>query len=324
MNRFVLLMAAAACLVASAQEKKKVRTFQIHIDGPAAGEPGDHMFVAGGPGQMMHIEQFQAKAVKGAPYAAEATTESVQTLADGNRIANKNTSKMYRDAEGRTRLENTIAPNAFWVPQGKEFTITVITDPVAGVHYTLNSNDKVAMKMSIPTPPAERKMKFTSEDGKQVNIERNVVVHHAGVAGAIAAGPMPAAGAGPAMMVFERHGGGPVKVPPGDVKREDLGKQALEGVQCEGTRETFVIPAGQMGNEREIRTVTERWYSPELGFDVLRKHSDPRVGETTYRVTRIVMADQPRSLFEVPADYKVEEPKAMNEELVIKRKIAKE
>jgi hypothetical protein len=141
-----------------------------------------------------------------------------------------------------------------------------------------------------------------------------------------AGGPMPPAGAGPAVMVLEHREGVALGMTPADVKRESLGKQTIEGVECDGTRETFVIPAGRMGNEREISTVTERWYSPELGFDVLRKTTDPRAGDTTYRVTRIVRADQPRSLFEVPADYKVEEMKhgIMNENVVIKRKMTKE
>ena len=91
-----------------------------------------------------------------------------------------------------------------------------------------------------------------------------------------------------------------------DAKKESLGKQVIEGVECDGTRETLTIPAGQMGNERPLVSVTERWVSAKLGLYVMRKHTDPRFGETNYKLTRIVQADQPRSLFEVPADYKVE------------------
>ena len=51
-----------------------------------------------------------AKPVKGAPYSAEATTETVQTLSDGNRIQQKQSSMVYRDSEGRTRREHTVGP----------------------------------------------------------------------------------------------------------------------------------------------------------------------------------------------------------------------
>ena len=56
-----------------------------------------------------------AKPVKGAPYSAEATTETVQTLSDGNRIQQKNSSMVYRDSEGRTRREHTVGPMFPWL-----------------------------------------------------------------------------------------------------------------------------------------------------------------------------------------------------------------
>jgi hypothetical protein len=47
------------------------------------------------------------KVVKNAPFSAEAVSESVQTLADGNRIVRSSTSKLYRNSEGRFRREFT-------------------------------------------------------------------------------------------------------------------------------------------------------------------------------------------------------------------------
>jgi hypothetical protein len=93
----------------------------------------------------------------------------------------------------------------------------------------------------------------------------------------------------------------------GETKAEPLGKRVIEGVECEGTKETATIEAGKIGNDRPIETVTERWHSPELKVDVLRKHSDPRFGSTEYRLQGIVRSEQPRSLFEAPSDYKVQE-----------------
>src|SRR4051794_35144831 len=45
----------------------------------------------------------ESRLTKNAPYSAEAVTESVQLLADGNRIVTKNTTHVFRDSEGRTR-----------------------------------------------------------------------------------------------------------------------------------------------------------------------------------------------------------------------------
>src|ERR1044072_8212038 len=73
------------------------------IQGPeGAPPPPDANFV------FMASESFGGKTVKGAPYAAEAVTESIQTLADGNRIVNRITSSVYRDSEGRTRRDQTL------------------------------------------------------------------------------------------------------------------------------------------------------------------------------------------------------------------------
>jgi hypothetical protein len=92
-----------------------------------------------------------------------------------------------------------------------------------------------------------------------------------------------------------------------EVKTESLGTQTIEGVQAEGTRRTFTIPAGKFGNDQPIQMVSESWYSAELQTIVLSKHSDPRMGEHTYRLTNINRSEPAKSLFEVPADYTVTE-----------------
>ena len=52
--------------------------------------------------------------------------------------------------------------------------------------------------------------------------------------------------------------------------------------------------------------VTEQWYSQELGTIVLSRRSDPRFGETTYRLQNIVRAEPSPNLFQVHAGYTVE------------------
>ncbi|HWP52495.1 MAG TPA: hypothetical protein VN476_00095, partial [Pyrinomonadaceae bacterium] len=86
------------------------------------------------------------------------------------------------------------------------------------------------------------------------------------------------------------------------------GTQTIEGVPATGSRVTITIPAGQIGNERPIEIVDERWFSKDLQAFVMTKHSDPRSGETVYRLTDISRTEPDRSLFQVPADYEVKEP----------------
>jgi hypothetical protein len=95
--------------------------------------------------------------------------------------------------------------------------------------------------------------------------------------------------------------------PPFDIKTESLGKQVIEGIEVEGTRSVITIPAGKFGNDSPVEVVSERWYSPALQAVVMSKHSDPRMGEHVYRLTNIKREEPVRSLFEVPADYQVQE-----------------
>ncbi len=88
-------------------------------------------------------------------------------------------------------------------------------------------------------------------------------------------------------------------------KIEALGKQTIEGVEAEGKRSTRTITAGEIGNTLPIEIVDESWYSAALQVQVMSKHSDPRSGVTTYRLTNISRSEPDRSLFEVPSDYTI-------------------
>ncbi len=92
-----------------------------------------------------------------------------------------------------------------------------------------------------------------------------------------------------------------------NARAESLGRQTIEGTPADGTRTTITIPAGEVGNEQPIQIVRESWYSPDLQMVVLSKVTDPRFGETTYKVTNITRGEPARTLFEVPADYKISE-----------------
>src|SRR5258705_2118658 len=92
---------------------------------------------------------FEGKPVKGAPYSAQAVTETTQTLGDGNRIVNKTTSSIYRDTEGRTRREQTLKAIGNLGNGGEPLQTIFINDPVAGISYALDPRTHVAHK-SMP------------------------------------------------------------------------------------------------------------------------------------------------------------------------------
>ncbi|HEY1757747.1 MAG TPA: hypothetical protein VGG72_20415 [Bryobacteraceae bacterium] len=55
----------------------------------------------------------------------------------------------------------------------------------------------------------------------------------------------------------------------------------IEGDYADGTRTTKTIPAGRVGNERDVVVTDEVWHSPDSQMNVMTKHRDPRGGETT-------------------------------------------
>jgi len=69
----------------------------------------------------------------------------------------------------------------------------------------------------------------------------------------------------------------------------------------------MTIQANAIGNQAPIVIVSERWYSPELQVVVLTRRSDPRFGETVYRLVNIVRAEPSTDLFEIPSDYRIQD-----------------
>ena len=292
---------------------RQARIFQGPEGVPLPPPGADFVFISS--------ENIGGKVIKGAPYSAEAVTESVQTLADGNRIVNKMTSQVFRDSEGRTRREQTLK-GLGGVGTGEEPLQTIfINDPVAGVTYSLDTRThtahksmpfkfQVTSKAGVPLTEGQR-FEYRVGAGSNAGTTTRVVV----------AAPLnapPQAGtrvvAPPDVDHFnlrtEGASGYVFRTRPNtsaNEVKEQLGKQMIECVEAEGTRTTVTIPAGEIGNERAIEIVSERWYSPELQLVVMTKHSDPRSGETTYKLTNINRAEPAKSLFEVPPGFNVKE-----------------
>ncbi|MFL6228916.1 MAG: energy transducer TonB [Pyrinomonadaceae bacterium] len=360
---------------------------------------------------------FDSKVIKGVPFSADAVTESVQLLGDGNRITHSSSAKLYRDTEGRTRREQSLGGVGALAASGETPQTVFINDPIAGTNYILNTESRTAQKAmqfffkreggEPAGAKAEGNYTFTRKapegataviSGGRINSKAQKPVQPTYPAVARAAG---AQGSVDVEVVIDEQGkvesakavsghellreasvdaarqwvfsptllqGKPVKVKgvisfefalsnydagtgkttrvitqsasggtamaggvmvrkgePGEPKslprfagvQESLGTQSVEGVMAEGTRTTVTIPAGAMGNERPILIVSERWYSPELQTVVMTKHSDPRFGETTYRLTNISRSEPASSLFEVPAGYTVTEGRSAQERMMM-------
>jgi hypothetical protein len=235
--------------------------------------------------------------VKNAPYSADAINESIQSLADGNRIVKRRTTQLARDGYGRTRQER----------KGEHGSAIYIFDPIDGKSYALNGERKVAVRIPrVPLPPAP-----LSPDaaGPVVEARPGRVVVHKGegrddevrvevvrIGGDTPSMVAPLAPLPPLMP--------PWTLPRGKGETKKLGTKEFDGIKADGTQTTHTIPAGEIGNEKPLVITSERWFSPEYNIVVYAKQTDPRTGDTIYRLANFKRGEPPADLFKVPADYK--------------------
>ncbi len=263
--------------------------------------------------------------VKNAPYQAEAVTETVQVLPDGNRIVRKSTTLLARDGVGRTRQERK--------GDGREGVF--IHDPIDGRSIVLNESSRTATRLPrVPLPPEppqapERaqppqppqppaagartpatlppgaardvdvqpgRVIVRRRDGGEAGGEQDVRVEVIRIGRAEQGDAMPPMPPMPPLTL-------PL-LPRGKGETKSLGSREFDGVRADGTQTTHTIPAGSIGNDKPIVITSERWFSPELHVVVFAKTSDPRAGDTTYRLVAVKRGEPPAELFRVPADYR--------------------
>ena len=225
----------------------------------------------GAAGNVMYLGLGEGKQVKGAPMSGDFVVNRDTTLADGTHIHNVSQTKMYRDAEGRVRREIGIDLNMPATGAVKH-TMIVIIDPVGGYRYMLNPGNKTARQMPLRSSGHNK----GDEAPEEAEAPGEHVRRHMAIADSTS------------------------------VKTEDLGMKAVNGIQAQGTRVTRTIAAGEIGNDKPIQVVTERWVSVELQVPLLVTHNDPLMGIVTSTLTNLTRGDQDSSLFQVPPEYKLE------------------
>ena len=285
--------------------------------------PAPRIALGHGPNEGLRIiRRGHAQPVKNAPYSAQAVSERLQQLPDGNQIERRTRSASYRDSAGRTRHE---VRN----DKGELRTVT-INDPVAGAVWVLDAQTRTAQRLpsraemiriaQAARETARAHVERMRKDGRlparerhgedrvAVNIERGNDDQRETVR-VIRAPRVPGAdGAGIGPMVAGAVSGAlaDMKWAHQSVSR-DLGTREFDGVKAEGKLRSYEIPAGEVGNRNPIVVADETWYSPELQVTVYSKHSDPRSGDYVYRLDGLKRGEPDAALFVVPPDYQVKD-----------------
>jgi hypothetical protein len=212
----------------------------------------------------------QAGPVLDRPLTATEVYRSTQVLADGTRVDHTDTSIFYRDYRGRMRTES----------QGA----IAIFDPDAGLSYLMRTSNKTYSQSAIGNPNA---WTWVSAAGSDASVRPSAARQAPG---------------DPAAAMAQRRFGLPASPP----VTETLPQRTVNGIPANGSRVTITIPKGALGNDRDMKVVSERWYSDELKVLVKSVNSDPRYGVTTYDLTQVIQGAPDPSLFHVPADFKLQ------------------
>lgn len=217
---------------------------------------GQQVKISGAP------SQGEYWVVKGKPFSATEERHSLQVLGDGTRIENSQTNRLYRDNEGRTRVEEMNGTIA-------------ISDPMTKLRWELDPAAKTARKANtflVYDANHGTTRTYSGGWGLPVQVAQNVLAKPTGVTAETT---------------------------------ENLAAQAINGLTAQGYRTTMTIPKGQIGNNRDIKIITERWFSNDLQVLVKSANLDPRFGDTTYQLTKIVQSAPDPALFQIPSDYTV-------------------
>ncbi|SPE39266.1 conserved exported hypothetical protein [Candidatus Sulfopaludibacter sp. SbA3] len=207
----------------------------------------------------------QAGPVANKPFSGVETRHMTQVLSDGTRVERSDTSNFYRDAAGRMRAESPLR--------------VLIYDSVAKMVYDLDPKNRTYTKRT------------DAADSVSIAVVNGGTYEHSN-SGNVSSSPSHVDLGIPA------HAKRDVRT-----VTEDLPRQFLNGISVRGSRVTSTIPAGVFGNDRDMKVVTERWFSDDLQLLVKSTNSDPRFGTTTYELSNIVHGPPNPVLFQVPGDY---------------------
>lgn len=213
-------------------------------------------------------QQVALVSIVGEPFSAVRTWQGSRSFIGGNRIDRGTTERLYRDRQGRTRVErDTPAQVLANNPRVEPVQIT-INDPLSGDRIELQAQSKTAMIFHGGSTPAVAPMKTQP----------------------------------PVTIVFAGHLYDANDQ--GWSKPASLGEKSFDGVRATGQRRQYTVPVGTIGNEKPIVLSVDQWFSPELSLIVARTGTSSIAGEFGMQVENIVHGEPDAGLFLIPADYR--------------------
>ena len=203
----------------------------------------------------------------GMPFSGVRTFQGGRNFVDGNRVDRGTSERLYRDGQGRTRIERDVPAQVRANNPNMEATQITINDPVSGDRIQLHAATKSAI------------------------VWHNVVTP---------AGAVPTAA--PAVTVTFARRFRPATDPAWSAPVA-LGEKTFDGLRATGQRRQYTIPVGELSNEKPIVLTVEQWYSPELSLIVAQSGTSTLGGDFSNQVENVVRGEPSPALFAIPADY---------------------
>ena len=203
--------------------------------------------------------------VVGEPYTAERTMTSYQKLADGTTIEKRSTAYLARDSQGRTWSKVKQVGDPLRPETMERYTISVF-DPGTRTSTSWCTCSKVAVVKHFGEPRPRGIEKAPGTEGMDVYL-----------------GPDPE-------HRLKYHA-------------EELPPQVIMGVTTRGSKVMRTVPSGVDGNNRDLTTTIESWYSPELRLALVTIIDDPVNGLKKYEFSNLKRAEPDPAQFLVPAGY---------------------
>jgi hypothetical protein len=204
----------------------------------------------------------------------------------------------WRDSAGRTRIERYFLISRPVPGTTLQWhSLTTIVDPVAGVQYVLDTENKIAHRQVLP--PAVKAPPSGSNPSPWL-------IGTDGCCGVLNSPLRPADDSRDFPSISPLESLFPAGLQTGGGRHgKKLGTRIIEGIKAEGIR---YDDKGEMAGGVPASRTAEVWTSPELHVRLLYSYAfltgAPRIASTE-RLTQISRSEPDPALFQVPPDYRI-------------------
>lgn len=209
--------------------------------------------------------------VKGYPLSATIDVENTRIDAHGQTIVVRYRSKIFRDSQGRTRLEWSITPLDAQPDPGRD--MIEIYDAATRTNIHLFPATKTAAKSRFPTPEEMKKYACDPKDLPKMDPKELE--------------NLPAAT---------------------KVSQIELAHDFVDGMPVRYGRESVNFARSATGKGVAYSTVTDCWFSQKLQYFVLVKRAGPGKSQHIVKLSDIRQGEPDPALFTIPPGYAISEP----------------